>query len=323
MDALAELLRVTRVKGAVLARVVAGHPWGIDVAGSEGAALHAVTAGTAWLRVTGRAPQQLMPGDVVLLPAGAPHVIASGATGPATALGPLLKTALLTDRGELEVGGAGGCTRFLCAGYDYDHEVARPLMSALPSVVHVPAGASDPGTSGDEASAVLGLLSRELTGGAPGSATAVDRLLDVLLVQVLRAWVARPEAASGRSWLTGLREPVTAAALARLHTDPSQPWTGASLASAVGVSRATLARRFAESVGEPPLTYLTRWRMDLAAQALRETDRQVEVIARDVGYSSEFAFSRAFSRSRGVPPGRYRAAIRAQRRIQDQRAMPS
>jgi transcriptional regulator GlxA family with amidase domain len=158
------------------------------------------------------------------------------------------------------------------------------------------------------------MLTAELAGDRHGSATAVDRLMDVLLIQILRAWLTRPEATAGASWLAGLRDPVTTAALNRLHTEPARPWTGHSLARSVGVSRATLTRRFSQTVGQAPLTYLTRWRMDLAAQALRDTDRPVEAVGRDVGYTSAFAFNRAFSRAYGTPPGRYRHAARDARR---------
>jgi AraC-like DNA-binding protein len=306
VDALAEVLRVSRVRGAVLAQVTASDPWGIDVAATSGAAMHAITSGTAWLRLAGTRPIQLMPGDVVLLPTGAAHTVASAPSGPATALGRVAKAQQLQPGGELRFGGDGARSRFLCAGYDYDFEVAQPLMAALPPVVHIPAG--EPGRDGPTpgTTAVLHLLDGELTGQQAASATAVDRLIDVLLVQVLRAWLGRPEAATGTSWLTGLRDPVTAAALTRLHTEPAHPWTSDSLARTVGVSRATLTRRFSDHVGQAPLAYLTRWRMDLAAQALRDTDRPIDAIGRSVGYSSQFAFNRAFTRNHGTPPGRYR-----------------
>ena len=186
-------------------------------------------------------------------------------------------------------------------------------MAALPPVVYIPAGEHGPGTAAGHAGSVLRMLNGELTGGHHGSATAVDRLLDVLLVQILRAWLARPDAAAGTSWLTGLRDPVTAAALTLIHTEPARAWTGQSLALTVGVSRATLARRFRDVVGEPPLTYLTRWRMDLRAQALRDADRSISTrSAATSATPSEYAFNRAFSRTHGTPPGRYRRTARTQ-----------
>lgn len=189
-------------------------------------------------------------------------------------------------------------------------------MAALPPVVHIPADERGSGTPAHHVGTVLRMLLGELAGTQHGAATAVDRLLDVLLVQILRAWLDRPEAVTKTSWLTGLRDSVTTAALTRLHTEPARPWTSDSLARAAGVSRATLTRRFRDAVGQAPLTYLTRWRMDLAAQALRDTDRPVDVIGRDVGYTSEYAFNRAFSRAYGTPPGRYRSAVRIRAQFQ-------
>jgi AraC-like DNA-binding protein len=124
---------------------------------------------------------------------------------------------------------------------------------------------------------------------------------------VLRAWLdATPDHTRGASWFTALTDPVAGPALAVLHTQPGHDWTITSLAAAAGVSRATLARRFPAEVGATPAAYLTRWRMDLAAQRLRDTDDSVGAIARSLGYTSEYAFNRAFTRARQIPPGRYR-----------------
>ena len=131
-------------------------------------------------------------------------------------------------------------------------------------------------------------------------------MIDLLLIHVVRTWSAAGD--ERPSWLRALNDPVIAHVIAVLHDRPAEPWTIERLAAEVHLSRATLARRFAELVGEPPLAYLTRWRMDLAARRLRDTTDPVETIARSVGYTSEYAFNRAFSRHRGLPPGRYRRA---------------
>jgi transcriptional regulator GlxA family with amidase domain len=138
----------------------------------------------------------------------------------------------------------------------------------------------------------------------------LDRLVDVLLVQLLRAWLAgRPES-SEPSWLGALRDPVVGAAVGLMHDAPAKDWTTSALAREVAVSRSTLSRRFTTVVGESPGSYLTRWRMDLAARRLRDTDDSLEAIASAVGYDSVYAFSRAFRRSRSEPPGRYRVGSR-------------
>ena len=145
----------------------------------------------------------------------------------------------------------------------------------------------------------------------PGSRAAAARLFDTLLIAAIRRWLDRQADGEAPSWLRGLRDPALARVLALLHERPAEPWTVEALAHEVHMSRATLARRFAEVVGEPPLTYLARWRMHLAAQRLKYSTDTVGAIAREVGYTSEYAFNRAFARHRGQPPGRYRRLANA------------
>lgn len=305
-DPLADVLQLARVSGAVLAQLVAHEPWGVQVDPQPGASFHAVLAGSCWLRIDDAEPLRLMPGDVVLLPTNVSHLLSSGPRTRTMPLTRATKVGLRTEEGAVELPGIGAVTRILCASYDYDHEVAQPLMSLLPRVLHLAAGA--PGDDG-AVTAALSLLRHELTGAPPGSRAVVSRLVDVLLVHVVRAWLRTLPAGDG-SWLRALHDPVIAQALALLHAAPERPWTIEDLAAELHTSRATLTRRFTALVGEPPLTYLTRWRMDIAAQRLRETDDSVAAIGTTVGYASEHAFSRAFSRARGQPPRRYRIAAR-------------
>jgi AraC-like DNA-binding protein len=159
--------------------------------------------------------------------------------------------------------------------------------------------------------AIVELLAGEVGVREAGSRAAAARLIDLLLIAAVRRWAeAQPEGAPP-SWLTALRDPVIGQVLALIHDRPAEQWTLEQLAREVHVSRATLARRFADEVGEPPLAYLSRWRMHVAAQRLRHTTDTVESIAREVGYTSEYAFNRAFSRHRGQPPGRYRRLAQA------------
>ena len=289
MDPLADVIDLARVRGALLANVRASAPWGLSLPQGDGASCHAVTSGTAWMRVPEHDPIQLMPGDLVLLPTGAPHTMSSDLSVDCP---PYVKTP-----GELEIGGTGAITTLACAGYSYDLEVAPRLMSLLPTVLHVPA---DP-AEGRDVAAIVELLAREVGGRGAGSRTAVARLIDLLLIVAIRAW--QPDTPS---WLAALHDPVVSRALALLHERPGEAWTLEGLAHEVHLSRATLARRFAAAVGEPPLAYLAGWRMDLAARRLRTSSDPIETIAREVGYSSEYAFNRAFTRHRGEPPGRYR-----------------
>jgi AraC-like DNA-binding protein len=302
VDPLAEVLDVSRVRGAVLANVRAHAPWGLALPQSTGASFHALTSGTAWLRAAGAEPLQLMPGDLLLLPTGIPHRLSSTPSGRCRPFDREMKQQQMTPDGDLVLDGPGAATTFVCAGYDYDHEVTQPLLSLLPPVLHLPA---DP-IGGARIGAVVTLLAGELGAHDAGARAAVARLIDLLLIHVVRTWSAAGD--ERPSWLRALHDPVIARALAILHERPADAWTIERLAAEVHLSRATLARRFAELVGEPPLMYLTRWRMDLAARRLRDTTDPVETIARSVGYTSEYAFNRAFSRHRGQPPGRYRRA---------------
>jgi len=307
MDPLADVLDLSRVRGALVASVRAHAPWGLELPQSTGASFHAVTSGTAWLRVDGEEPRQLMPGDLLLLPAGIAHRLSSEARGRCRPFDRSTKEELMSPEGQLDLPGHGSVTRFVCAGYEYDLDVAQPLMSLLPRVLHVPA---DP-VAGRNIAVIVDLLAREIGVREAGSRAATARLIDLLLIAAIRRWAEEQPQSAPPSWLTALRDPVIGHALALLHDRPADRWTLERLAREVHISRATLARRFTDAVGTPPLAYLSNWRMHLAAQRLKHTTEPVESIAREVGYTSEYAFNRAFSRHRGQPPGRYRRLAQA------------
>jgi AraC-like DNA-binding protein len=309
MDALAAVLAVAGVRGAIAATVNAAEPWGLWLDAVPRAAFHAITDGTAWLRVHDEPGIRLMPGDIVLLPVGTAHILASGPDAHAQPWDHVAAEQALAAGGELTIGAGTVQTRILCASYHQDPAVTLPLLTLLPDVLHIPASRANPGLD-----ATLRLLASELGRPQPGAAAVLNRLVDILLVQILRIWTASSTSPAGPvCWLTALADPVAGPALALLHTQPGRPWTVDALAAGIGVSRATLARRFAAKVGEPPAAYLTRWRMDLAAQRLRDTDDTAGTIARSLGYTSEYAFNRAFTRQRYTPPGRYRAQARSAR----------
>lgn len=307
MDPLADVLDLGRVRGALMANVRAHAHWGLELPQSTGASFHAVTSGTAWLRACGGEPVQLMPGDLVLLPRGVSHRLSSDPRGSCRAFDRRMKEERMTAAGDLTLAGPGAVTTFVCAAYEYDLEVGKPLMGLLPDVLHVPA---DP-VRGREVAALVELLAAELGAHGVGSRAATARLIDLLLIAAIRRWLASAPSDAGPSWLGALRDPLVGRTLALLHERPGERWTLDALAREAHVSRSTLARRFAQEVGEPPLAYLARWRMQLAARRLRDSGDTIEQIARGVGYVSEFAFSRAFARHRGVPPGRYRRLARA------------
>lgn len=309
MDPLADVLDLSRVRGALLANVRAGAPWGLELPESSGASFHAVTSGSAWMRVGDESPVQLMPGDLLLFPTGISHRLSSEPDGRCRPFDRAMKEELMSPDGNLPLGSTAAETTFVCAGYDYDLEVAEPLLRLLPPALHVRAHPAQ----GRDIAAIVQLLAGEVGSRGPGARTAIARLIDLLLIAAIRRWAESQPDDTTRSWLTALRDPTIATVLALVHSRPSEPWTIESLAREVNLSRATLARRFSDAVGEPPLAYLTRWRMHLAAQRLKYTTDTLQEIAHSVGYTSEHAFSRAFSRHRGQPPGRYRRSAVALR----------
>ena len=309
MDLLANVLAVSGVRGTVGARVEAGESWGVWRTGIPGAAFHAVTAGVVWLGLPDRPPMKLMPGDVVLLPTGTEHSLSSG---PEAVVGPRGDADFSRgDGGIYRIGSGPVRSRILCAHYGHDPAVSTQVLGLLPEVVHI--RADNGGSCLDD---TVRLLARELAHPQIATAVVLDSLVDVLLVQLLRAWLASEPAQeeAEASWLGVLRDPLIGGALTTFHEDPARAWTTATLAAEIGVSRVTLSRRFSAVVGTTPGAYLTRWRMDLAALRLRDTDDDLETVARSVGYTSVYAFNRAFGRARGQPPGRYRVASRTQER---------
>ncbi|HET7189466.1 MAG TPA: AraC family transcriptional regulator [Gemmatimonadaceae bacterium] len=301
-----DVLNLLRVRGAVMAHLRAHAPWGLRLPRAAGATFHVVTAGSCWLRIAGEIPRELLPGDVVLLPHGAPHSLASSSSGPTQAWDRAAKLKARNAAGELVLPGTGNSTHLFCATYDYDHEVTHPFLSFLPTVLVVPGNAIAPNSP---MQSTLQLLRYELASPGPGRGTVIGRLIDVLFVHIVRTWILGRDDLPA-SWLAALRDPAIGRALTVMHSAPAAAWTIDLLAREVCLSRAAFTRRFTALVGEPPLAYLTHWRMDLAAQHLRDTSDAVGAIAHRVGYTSEFAFSRAFSRERGQAPGRYRAEKR-------------
>lgn len=301
MDVLADVLAATRIGGTIFARSRFWAPWGMAFPPAARAGFHIVLEGSMWLRVSGHeAPMALHQGDVVLLPHGAGHSLASDLDAEVRSLSACL--AACVRPGAPPPGARLGSTMLVCGAYSFDRDAVHPLLALLPPVVHVPARE---GRLIDPLASVMHLLSSEYAQSGPGSTAVVDRLVDVLFIYIVRSWAAR-QAEGTAGWLGALRDPQIGRALAAMHRQPARDWSVDSLAGELGMSRSSFVRRFRHLVGEAPLGYLTRWRMDVAARLLRETERPMAQIAGEVGYRSEYAFNRAFQRTRGVPPGRYR-----------------
>lgn len=324
------------VLGDAIAALRAGPPhaalgaepgaWGVRFPHGDLAGFHAVVAGSCWFRPADAAPVELRAGDLVFAPRAAGHGLSAG---PATRLTDVPAEAVVTfapppgeapappgeGPGDQLPAGAGRGrepgARLLCGAYGLDPGGAHPLLGDLPPYVTLRAG--DDGHA--EAHAALGLLAAELAGRRPAGEVAVTALLDLLFAHLMRvALAASAEATAGgagpaRGWAAALADPVVGAALGAMHARPEAPWTVESLARHAGASRAVFARRFAALTGHPPLAYLTWWRMVRAGRLLTEgeADAALAVVARRVGYRSEFAFAKAFKRHHGTTPGRYRS----------------
>ena len=292
VDVLADILEITRLSGSIFCRASAAAPWGLHIDASPKASFHFIIDGDCWL-IAGKSQRRLSAGDLVLLPRGTGHALCDDPASP--------RVALAEWRAQKGRRRGAAVTDLLCGTYELASERDHPVLRLLPPVIQIPAQEA-PGQM-----TTLSLLLAEFEHPDVGSSKVVSRLLDVLFIQILRFWIDRqPEGSSG--WLGALRDPAIGRALSALHRAPARPWTVKSLAGAAGLSRPVFARRFKELVGAPPLAYLTQVRLDTAALLLRTTDDPLSAIAQSVGYTSEFAFNRAFRRRRGSPPGRFRQA---------------
>jgi AraC-like DNA-binding protein len=284
-------------------------PWSLRIQDEAPLTLVAMVRGEASILPDAGDPVRLGPGDVAVLRGPEPYTVADDpATPPQAVIHPGQRCttpegdelAEMTDLGVRTWGNSpDGATMMLTGTYQMDGEVSGRLLRALPALLVVADDAWD--------SPLIPLLAAEIVKDEPGQEAVLDRLLDLLLIAVLRAWFARPEA-EAPGWYRAHADPVVGPALRMLHHDPARPWTVAALADATGVSRAALARRFNALVGEPPMTFLTGWRIALAADLLREPGATVGSVAHRVGYGSPFALSTAFKRVRGMSPQQHRAA---------------
>lgn len=298
MDVLTEVLNTLRLKSTVYCRSELSGIWSLHFAATSCATFHVVDSGGCWLSIEGETPRLLTARDVLVLPRGTAHTLAYAPHAPPD----------VTI--ELDDGSYGVCharrygtgenpLTLICGTFDVEAQDGHPLLGLLPPLLHI---RDEP-----RLSAALHLLAVEARVEQAGRETVVTRLADVLLIQVIRWWVAH-QPAHTRGWLAALHDPQVSAALHLIHSEPSRGWRVGDLAAAVALSRSAFAERFAALVGEPPIQYLTRWRLWTAARLLHSQRLPLAEVARRVGYESEFAFNRAFKQQFGVPPGVYRRA---------------
>jgi AraC-like DNA-binding protein len=315
MDAFSEILSGVKLNGALFFSAEFSAPWGFSTPASNtmsamlapGAAhlvlYHLLIDGGALVQLADGQAIELKPGDVVIFPHGDPHYMSSkGASAPFPNYGINAKIKA-RDLSPLRAGGGGDISRFVCGYMTCDPYLSRPILNGLPPVFSVNIRTDSSGHWLENS--ILHLV-EEAASGRVGSEAMLAKLSEALFVDTLRRYVAGlPEQQMG--WLAGTRDLIVGKSLGLLHSRVAHPWTIADLADEVGISRSALVERFTRYLSEPPMAYLTRWRLQLAARSLEKTSRGIAEIAADVGYESEAAFNRAFKREFGQPPGRYRS----------------
>jgi AraC-like DNA-binding protein len=312
MDGLVGFLNGPRARGAFLLRTILEPPWSLRIEDEAPLTLMAAIRGEAWIVPANAEPRCLRPGDIAIARGPDPYLIADDPHRPAKVVihpGQQCTTLSGIELAEsMSLGvrtwgdGLDGSTMLLIGTYEKAGEISRQLLDALPPLVVLTSDVWD--------SPLVTLLAEEIAKDRPGQEAVLDRLLDLVLVDALRTWFSA-RGAEAPTWYQAQADPIVGRALRLLHNNPAHPWTVASLASETGVSRAALARRFRDVVGEPPMAFLTNVRLTLAADLLQESGATVGAVAQQVGYGTPFALSAAFKRVRGISPQDYRLAAAA------------
>jgi AraC-like DNA-binding protein len=315
MDVFSEILSGVKLNGALFFSAEFSAPWCFSSPAANTLApllapgaphlviYHFMIDGTAVVQLPDGRSIELGPGDIVVIPHGDPHLMTStkGATA-ASLTSEIISKVKARDMRPMQAGGGGESARYVCGYMACDPFLSRPILGGLPAVFKVNIRTDRSGHWLENS--ILHLV-EEAASGRVGSDAMLAKLSEALFVDTLRRYVAGlPEQQTG--WLAGARDPIVGKSLGLLHSRVAHPWTIAELADEVGISRTALVERFSRYLSEPPMTYLTRWRLQLAARSLENTPRGVSEIAGEVGYESEAAFNRAFKREFGEPPGRYR-----------------
>lgn len=320
MDALSEALNAVRMTGAIFFNAECTAPWGFAVPHLQQVAhvlapgterlvsYHLVTEGKAIVRFSGHEDVTIAAGDIVIVPHGDPHTVSNGSPSALIDSGASVGKALAGHLMSMRLGGGGEMTHFVCGYFGCERHADRLFLAGLPTLIKIH-------IRGDAAGAWLENSIRhlvsEVSSGRPGHTVLLSKMAEALFIETLRRYMEQlPAEQTG--WLAGARDPVVGATLALLHRKPCHHWTMSELSAEIGVSRSVLAERFARFLGEAPLTYLARWRLQLAARTLQTSRKTILQLATDVGYESEAAFNRAFKREFGVPPARYRKTLVAQ-----------
>lgn len=301
MDNLTEILGALEVKGWLYSRTELTSPWRFDFLASLDSIFHVLNVGSGYLTLEGEATSvRVERGDVLVFPSGHAHTIRDTLSSPLTRAVQLVYSP--QDAFQVfRLGGEQPPLVMLCGAFHFEHPADYPFLQSLPKVIHI---RREQGRMVQGFAEMVHMIVHESVASLAGREVVLRRLSELLLIQVIRAWIEQQaEASSG--WVAALRDQPISAALGLIHQSPERGWKVEELARAVGLSRSAFSARFTQLVGEPPMTYVTRWRMRRAKRLLKN-DVKIETIAKLLGYESEVAFRQAFKREIGIPPARYR-----------------
>lgn len=313
MDALSDVLRVIRLSGGVFLEAHLTAPWcfkgrlsaedckAFQVAPALVIATHYVVSGKMLVQVVGSEAVEVRAGELVLLPHNHVHAFGSDVTVPPFSQPDEVKAKAAGEFSRIELGGGGEVTQLLCGYLGSDHAFG-PLLASLPPLLKLDVKSTPTGAWIESS---FRFAVSQIAAGRVGSTTVIAKLSELLFVEAVSQYIAGLSE-DKKGWLAGLRDPQIGQALSLMHAKPAKTWSAEELATEVGMSRSGFAERFGSLVGQPPMQYLTYWRMQLAAQRLRESREAVAQIAYAVGYESEAAFGRAFKREFGKGPGEWR-----------------
>lgn len=303
MDVLTDVLQNMRLQSIVYGRMELSAPWGLEFPSRDAhLQFFVISRGSCYLQLGAGKPLQLSAGDFVFLPRGSRHSLKSDPQSPVLPAEKILSfCGEWKGKGIFRHGGKGAETALLGGFFSFDQGSFEPLMQSLPEVLHVKADSA----SAPWLEAVRKLVMIETSEEQPGARIVVSRLADVLFIQAVRAYLGQCSSQQG-GWLRALSDPKIGTALSKIHEAPQQDWTVESLAAAAAMSRSAFAAQFNALVGEPPLSYLSRWRMGRAAAMLKSGQSSIDEVAKSSGYRSAAAFSKAFKRLQGAAPGAFK-----------------
>ncbi len=318
MGVLSDVLRTIRLEGALFLNGEMHAPWcfkvppGAHIAsvlrpGAQRLAIcHLVLQGRCWAQAEGDAPVRVEAGEAIVIPHGHPHLLGSGLQQAAVDVDHVVSPRVPAME-RIRYGGDGEITVLVCSWFAYEGDAPNPMLANLPRLFTAPLRRRSAGPWIEQS---IGFVLADAAAKTPGSEVLVAKVAEMLFAEVVRGYIESIPA-NNPGWLAGLRDPQVSRCLALMHGEPGRAWTVDELASEVYISRSVLAEKFAELVGVPPMQYLTRWRMIVAAGMLRNEQIHLARVAESVGYESDAAFSRAFKREYGVSPGQWRQGVRA------------